>query len=231
MTSCFKVLFRLPGIHILQGSSKNMTPPSNSTNCHGSQKELLYGDVGEDADHALPPYSSPENSGLQFNDDKLVSLDDARKCSLSVVILGPISFSQKFTSVISNRPVCPPQPFPHGRILFEPQPSSERRFYIDNELSIFVYLSIANKQGSDFQFHVDKPPIKVASENYVFLEIQVTEEGRQQDAAIRVFFKKDSENKHRLHAVSMDRFVIRKLVESVESDVSRFMGTKESSAE
>ena len=208
-----------------------MTPPSNSTNCHGSQKELLYGDVGEDADHALPPYSSPENSGLQFNDDKLVSLDDARKCSLSVVILGPISFSQKFTSVISNRPVCPPQPFPHGRILFEPQPSSERRFYIDNELSIFVYLSIANKQGSDFQFHADKPPIKVASENYVFLEIQVTEEGRQQDAAIRVFFKKDSENKHRLHAVSMDRFVIRKLVESVESDVSRFMGTKESSAE
>ena len=77
MTSCFKVLFRFPGIHILQGSSKNMTPPSDSTNCHGSQKELLYGDVGEDADHTLPPYSSPENSGLQFNDDKIVSLDDA----------------------------------------------------------------------------------------------------------------------------------------------------------
>src|SRR5437667_4285588 len=127
--------------------------------------------------------------------------------------------------------VLPQRFFPHGHILFEPRPLSERRFYIDNELSIFVYLSIANKQGSDFQFHADKPPIKVASEDYVFLEIQVTEEGRQQDAAIRVFFKKDSENKHRLHAVSMNRFVIRKLIESVETDVSGFMGTKESSAE
>ena len=66
MTSCFKVLFRFPGIH-----------NSKTTNCHGSQKELLYGDVRDDANHALPPYSSPENSGLQFNNDKIVSLDDA----------------------------------------------------------------------------------------------------------------------------------------------------------
>ena len=58
----------------------------------------------------------------------------------------------------------------------------------------------------------------VVNEDYVFLEIQVSEEGHQQDTAIRVFFKKDSENKYRLHIVLMDRFFIRKLVESVEID-------------
>ena len=182
----------------------------------GLKKSSFTGTSGMMLTNALLPYSSQENSGLQFSDDKLVSLDNARKCSLLVVILGPILFSQKFTSVISNRSVCPPQPFPHDRILFEPQPSSARRFYIDNEFSIFVYLSISNKQGSEIQFDEDKLPIKVANEDYVFVEIQATAEGRQQNAAMKVFFRKDSENKHRLHSVAMDRFVIRKLVERLE---------------